>query len=102
MDYKIIWLDDAIGDLRKAVEYIAQYNSTAAKRTGGTILKKVQLLGRFPRLGEVFAKLGRDDVREISVPPYRVIYFVQDATRVVTILTVWHGARQEPETLPGL
>ena len=88
MDYRIIWLDDAIGDLRKAVEYIAQYNSIAAKRTGDTILEKVQLL-------------GRDDVREIPVPPYRVIYFVQDATRVVTILTVWHGA-QEPETLPGL
>jgi len=33
----------------------------------------------------VFAKLGREDVREIPVPPYWVI-IVRDATRVVTIL----------------
>jgi toxin ParE1/3/4 len=102
MDYQVIWPDDAIGDLRKAVEYIAQYNPTAAKRTGETILIKVQLLVRFPRIGKVFARLGRDDVREVSVPPYRVIYFVQDPARTVTILTVWHGARREPNALPRL
>jgi toxin ParE1/3/4 len=102
MDYQVIWPDDAIGDLRKAVEYIAQYNPIAAERTGITILKKAQLLARFPRLGKVFARLRRDDVREVPVPPYRVIYFVQDTTHTVTILTVWHGAQSEPDPLPGL
>ena len=101
MDYKVIWPDDAIRDLRKAVEYITRHNPIAAKRTGDTILEKVRSLGRFPRIGKVFAKLDRDDIREIPVPPYRIIYLIQDSACSVTILTVWHGARQEPEILPG-
>jgi addiction module RelE/StbE family toxin len=102
MGYQVIWSDDAISDLRQAVQYIAQFNPDAAKKTGETILKKVQVLGQFPRLGKVFAKLGRDDVRAVPVPPYRVIYWVRDAPQTITILTVWHGARQEPDRLSGL
>jgi len=102
MDYQVIWLDEAIDDLRKAVRYIAEDNPIAAGRTGKTFFKKVKVLAQFPRFGKVFAKLGRDDVRELPVPPYRVIYLIQDLQRIVMVLTVWHGARQEPETLPGL
>jgi len=53
-------------------------------------------------MGKIFLRLNRDDVREIPVPPYRVIYHVKDAEHVVRIMKVWHGARQEPSTLPGL
>ena len=102
MDYKVIWSDEAIEDLGKAVQDIARQNPIAAKRTGEKILKKVGVLAQFPRFGRRYAKLGRDDVREFPVPPYRVIYFVRDATRIVIILTVWHGARQEPDTLRGI
>jgi plasmid stabilization system protein ParE len=54
-------------------------------------------LGSFPQLGKVFRKLNREDVREISVSPHRIIYHVKDLERSVRILKVWHGARQEPE-----
>ena len=102
MDYQVIWLDDAINDLRGAVEYIVPHNPRAAKCTGETILNKVKVLGHFPRIGKVFARLGRDGVREIPVPPYRVIHLVQAAAQLVLILTVWHGARREPDIPPGL
>jgi plasmid stabilization system protein ParE len=57
-------------------------------------------LARFPRLGRAYAKLGRDDVRELPVPPYRVIYRVDDAAYTVTVLVVWHGAMQGPPRPP--
>lgn len=97
MDYKVIWTPQGIETLREAVEYIAQDNSSAARKMGDAILKKALLLEDFPRLGKVFAKLGRDDVREISVPPYRIIYQIRDSQQTIFVLTVWHGARQEPE-----
>jgi plasmid stabilization system protein ParE len=97
MDYKVIWDDEAIEELGQAVRFIASYNSAAARKTGETILKKAGNLGAFPRLGKVFSKLNRDDVREIPVPPYRIFYHIKDAERTVRILKVWHGARQEPE-----
>ena len=81
----------------EVVAYIARNNPSAARKIGESILKKVLVLGQFPRIGKVFPKLAREDVREIPVGPYRIIYHVQDNKRCVTILTVWHGARKEPE-----
>jgi plasmid stabilization system protein ParE len=97
MDYKVIWDDEAIGELGQAVRFIAPHNPAAARKTGETILKKAGSLGTFPRLGKVFSKLNRDDVRKMPVPPYRIFYHIKDADRTVRILKVWHGARREPE-----
>jgi toxin ParE1/3/4 len=97
MDYKIIWDDEAIAEIAQIVRYISQKNPIAARKMGSAILAKAEQLGSFPRQGKVFRKLNRDAVREISVPPYRIIYHVKDFERSVRILKVWHGARQEPE-----
>ena len=97
MDYKIIWLDDALQDLDHALQFIADDNPLAAGRFGGTILKKVALLAQFPRLGKIYQKLNRENVREVLVDPYWIIYRVEDAAKTVSIITVWHTARQEPE-----
>lgn len=97
MDYKIIWDDEAIEELGLAVRRIAQDNPATAHKFGGIILQKAGMLGAFPRLGKIFRKLNRDDVREIPFPPYRIIYHVKDAEKCVRILKIWHGARREPE-----
>jgi plasmid stabilization system protein ParE len=96
MDYKVIWEDDAISDLARCVRYVAENNPAAAIKLGEVILKKVAALASFPRLGKVFAKLDREDVREVPKPPYRIIYRVEDSRRLIRVLAVWHGARQEP------
>jgi toxin ParE1/3/4 len=97
MDYKVIWDDEALEELAQAVRYVAQHNPDAARKTGEAILKKAGTLATFPQLGKVFRKLNRDDVREIPVPPYRIIYHVKDFERSVRVLKVWHGSRQEPD-----
>ena len=97
MDYQVIWMDEAIADLKSIVLRIAQDNPDAALRWGEKILQKPRLLSEQPRLGHRFEKLGREDVRELNVPPYRIIYQILDSTRTVWILTVWHGARKEPD-----
>jgi mRNA-degrading endonuclease RelE of RelBE toxin-antitoxin system len=42
-------------------------------------------------------KLRKDSLRELIVPPYRIIYEIDDAALAVHIRILWHGARQEPE-----
>ncbi|MFA6543401.1 MAG: type II toxin-antitoxin system RelE/ParE family toxin [Limisphaerales bacterium] len=79
------------------MEYVAERNPGAASRLGSAILRGVGRLEQFPHLGHVFHKLGRDDVREIPVRPYRIFYRVIEPQSVVYVLTVWHGARQEPD-----
>jgi toxin ParE1/3/4 len=97
MDYKVIWDAEAIKELGKAVRFIAPHNPAAARKTGKTIHQKAGTLGPLPRFGKVFSKLNREDVREISVPPYHIFYHIKDAERTVRILKVWHNARQEPD-----
>ena len=97
MDYKVIWDDEAIEELGQIVRYIAEDNPLAARRIGEAIFDQTGRLGSFPQMGRKFRKLNREAVREISVPPYRIIYQVKDAERSVRILKVWHGARREPE-----
>ena len=97
MDSKVIWTPRSLETLRSALEYVAERNPDAAARLGAAILKAVGRLEQFPQLGHIFYKLGRDDVREIAVRPYRIFYRVVEQQRVVYVLTVWHGARQEPE-----
>lgn len=97
MDYKVIWDDEAIQELGQIVSYISQVNPAAARKIGELILEKVKLLGTFPQMGKTLHNLKREAVREISVPPYRIIYHVKDLEKIVRILKVWHGARREPE-----
>lgn len=97
MDFKIIWTPRGLDSLRSALEYVAERNPDAAARLGANFLKSVARLGHFPQLGHVFHKLGRADIREIPVRPYRIFYRMIESQRVVYVLTVWHGARQEPD-----
>jgi toxin ParE1/3/4 len=97
MDYKIVWSDRSLSNLKEIVQFIAEDNAFAAEKMGNTIIKRASLLAQFPQLGAVFSGLRREDVREIAAPPYRIIYQVLQSENVISILTVWHGARQEPK-----
>ena len=44
MDYQVIWDDEAIAELGKAVRYIASDNPLAARKTGETIIQKAGTL----------------------------------------------------------
>jgi addiction module RelE/StbE family toxin len=97
MDYQVIWDDEAIQELGQIVSYISQANPAADRKIGELILEKVKLLGAFPQVGKTLQNLKREEVREIPVPPYRIIYHVKDLEKSVRILKIWHGARREPE-----
>lgn len=67
MDYKIIWTPRSLETLEKVVTEISRSNPDAARKLGSKLLKSV------------------------------VFYQIKEAPREVWVLTVWHGARQEPE-----
>jgi len=96
MGYRVIWTDEAIDDLRRAVAFIAKDKPAAAIELGEAIIRKSLLLAEHPRLGRVLRKLHHDSFREIPVPPYRLIYEIDDPGSVIYVRVLWHGARQEP------
>jgi len=97
MGHQVIWTDEAIADLRQLVAFIAQDNPTAAVKLGEELIRKSMLLAAHPRLGRMLREPKRDTLREMIVPPYRLIYEINDPSQMVRVRVLWHGARQEPE-----
>ena len=48
-------------------------------------------LEMFPRLGRVVPEIDREDIREIILGKYRIIYHI--IAEEVEIITIHHGAR---------
>jgi toxin ParE1/3/4 len=96
MDFKIIWSDEAIADLRDICSYLAQHDPKTALRTGTGILDHVRILASFPFIGPTYPRGARGPLREIVFRSYRIFYDVSEEMRTVDILHVWHGAREDP------
>lgn len=89
---KVIW--SPLAELRtaEAFEYIAQDRPQAASQWLDRLLELVSTLAEFPERGRVVPELAREDIREVILPPYRVIYR-RDSKQVI-ILTVRHSRRE--------
>jgi len=57
----------------------------------------VEILATFPHIGPRYPRGRQSRVREIVCRRYRIFYRVIEERKVVEILTVWHGARDEPD-----
>lgn len=96
MAFKIIWSPPARDDLREIVAYIAADNPTIAESFGYQLMAKVDLLAKFPQLGRVVPEENNENIRELILRPYRIVYRVLPAQQMVAIARIWHGARGEP------
>ena len=97
MEFKIIWTERALADLEAIRDYIAAANPEAAERIGWDIIRHAELLGNFPHIGPTYPRGSKGTTREIISGNYRIFYRVIEASNVVQILTIWHGAREEPK-----
>jgi toxin ParE1/3/4 len=100
MDFEVIWTEPAAEQLEQIIRHIAADQPVAAERVRAEILERVEGLSRLPFMGAVYEKDRKGRTREILSGKYRIFYRMDEASRRVEILTVWHGARREPR-LPG-
>lgn len=64
------------------------------------LLDATSRLEVFPRSGRIVPELDREDVREIVIGEYRIVYRV--GTDSVTLLTIFRSSRLFPTNLSGL
>jgi plasmid stabilization system protein ParE len=76
------------------VGHIARDDDEAASRFGEGLLDHVDLLGRFPRIGNIIHK--RSGVRKLVHSPIIVYCEISDERRVVEVLHFRHGSRKSP------
>ncbi len=93
MAAKIVWTEMALEDLRSIVAYISKDDEDAARKFGFRLIRKVDVLMEFPRIGRMVAELREEHLLELVLSPYRIVYEVHGREEVVSVLRIWHAAR---------
>ena len=93
MAYKLVWSPAARDDLHDIVVFIARDNPERAMSFGYQLISETDRLQAFPRLGRVVREYGNENLREIILRPYRIVYRVNRERKVCEIARVWHSAR---------
>ena len=95
MDFQVFFTDEALADLQRIVERVADDNPEAAEKLGLALVDHAQMLRYFPFLGAPVEGLAH--VRKLLHTPYRIFCRVERRPPRVSILHFWHGARDEAE-----
>jgi toxin ParE1/3/4 len=74
---------------------LAWYSSQQAPQVGASmvvaIIEQVERLAAFPDSGRVVPEFETPWLREVRLPPYRIVYRREEA--VVTVVRVWRSER---------
>ncbi len=92
MDCKVVWSPEAIEDLQSIVEYIERDSEFYARAVVINILDVSRNIKNLPLSGRVVPEIGDNNIRELFVYSYRVIYQIQEPE--ILIVAVMHGKRQ--------
>lgn len=85
---KVYWTDRAKARLKELESYIAQDSESAAKKVVKRLLIKSNQISKLPYSGRKLPEYRQDDIREMLVKPYRIIYRIR--TDRIDVLTVMH------------
>ena len=85
------WTVGAREDLRGIVSFVSRYSEMYSAALVARIVFAVDSLETHPMLGRMVPEYGEEDVREIIVGNYRVVYLFDGAD--IGIVAVVHGSR---------
>ncbi len=94
----VIWSEPAKADLRSIHDFIAHDSHHYAKKVTQDIAAKTDILDTLPRMGRMVPELGNENIRELSLYSYRILYETQD--QQVFVLAIIHKRRDlRPEMI---
>ena len=91
---EVIWTRRALLCLDSISDYIARDNPDAARHWIARLLARAESAAALPFSGRVVREVGREDVREVFLRRYRIVYRVADTS--VRILFVFQSSRLFP------
>ncbi len=91
MAHRIVWSRRAVHDLDSITDYIAADSPAYAGVVLKSIVNQTRILERFPQAGRKVPEFDDENMRELIVYSYRVIYRLQEDEAL--IVAVIHGKR---------
>ena len=88
----VVWSQQAQDDLAAIRSYIARDSEHYAQLTIDRLVTAPDRLLTWPRSGRIVPEVGDENLRELIVGPYRIVYRVHPDR--LGVVTVFHGARE--------
>lgn len=99
MAVRLIWLPEAVEDLDAIAAYIAIDSQRYARDYVARVIARAEGLCEFPESGHANPEANREDIRELSIYPYRLIYRINE--NEVIVLAVLYGSRLIEQIMKG-
>lgn len=93
----VIWTRRATEQLDGIFNYISLDSPVYALRFIEKILERVELAASQPESGRLVPEYTQNDIREVFVGVYRIIYLITSSG--IEVLSVIHGARLLPDDI---
>jgi len=88
------WTYQAVEDLRAIREFIERDSPRYGRLIAERLFEATSRLEIFPHSGRVVPELGRDQIRELIVGDYRIVYRTESDAAV--LLTIFRSSRLFP------
>ena len=97
---RVLWTQRSIEDLRAIGRYISEDDPRAARQWVERLRQRAIEAAATPKAGRRVPEVEREDIREVLLRSYRIVYrVVRDG---IEVLTVFEGHRLLPgDVLPG-
>ncbi|MFN2288749.1 MAG: type II toxin-antitoxin system RelE/ParE family toxin [Chromatocurvus sp.] len=83
----VTWSDHAKADLRHIHDFIAADSRHYAKQVTQAIVDKTSRLSELPHIGKVVPEINNENIRELHLYSYRILYQVsEDHTHVLAVV----------------
>jgi plasmid stabilization system protein ParE len=66
---------------------------------GTGLLDRIRMLETFPFAGKIVEEFDNPAIRELVLPPYRIVYRIDKRQKIIGIARFWHGSRGVLNTL---
>lgn len=93
---RLTWLPAARNDLRQVRRFIARDSPDRARAMVERIQSAVERLKDLPASGRVVPEISDTTLREVIVPPYRVVDRYAPDQDLVQVIAVTHSRRMLP------
>jgi len=94
------WTIAAKLDLKSIHDYIKRDSKYYAQKVSQDIIEKTEILNNFPEIGRIVPEINDNNIRDLLIYSYRLIYEVFPTD--ILILTLIHGRRNFTGNLSGI
>lgn len=94
---KLAWTLHAKKDLLEIGKFIAKDKTSAARRWIEKLRQRARMTKDVPLAGRKVPEIGRDEVREVFLRNYRIVYLVKKDA--ILVLTIFESHRLLPQDI---